>query len=97
MSIRRRSTIICGSTSLPRGGRQDLGLAAEPYLELALVLVGHGSERFQKRAHLTPFDVRARVAERAYEISQSDEAEGDLDNWLRAEREIGGDPADSEV
>jgi hypothetical protein len=41
-------------------------------------------------------DQHEAIAERAYEISQSDEAGGDLDNWLQAEREMGGNPASSE-
>jgi hypothetical protein len=31
---------------------------------------------------------RELIEQRAYEISLSTEAEGDLDNWLRAEREV---------
>ncbi len=34
------------------------------------------------------------IEKRAYELSQSGEAGGDLDNWLRAERELsGGEPS----
>jgi hypothetical protein len=33
-------------------------------------------------------DLRARIAHRAYEISQSELAGDDADNWLRAEREV---------
>ena len=29
-----------------------------------------------------------RIADRAYEISQSEDAGSDLDNWVRAEREL---------
>ncbi len=35
-------------------------------------------------------DLRNRIARRAYEISQSDEAGDDAENWLRAEREVRG-------
>jgi hypothetical protein len=35
-------------------------------------------------------DLRTRVARRAYELSQSDGAAGDEENWLRAERELSG-------
>jgi hypothetical protein len=31
---------------------------------------------------------REEIEQRAYEISLSSEAQGDLDNWLRAEREV---------
>jgi hypothetical protein len=33
-------------------------------------------------------DLHARIARRAYEISQSEEAASEHENWLRAEREI---------
>jgi len=33
--------------------------------------------------------LRQRIAQRAYEISQSDEAGTDEENWLRAEQELG--------
>jgi hypothetical protein len=35
-------------------------------------------------------DLRTRIARRAYEISQSDQAGDDAENWLRAEREVRG-------
>jgi hypothetical protein len=34
---------------------------------------------------------REAIAARAYEISLSDEAGSDLDNWVRAERELSSD------
>lgn len=37
--------------------------------------------------------LRDRIAHRAYEISQTDEAGTDEENWLRAEREL--DPSTS--
>jgi hypothetical protein len=33
--------------------------------------------------------LRQRIAERAYEISQTDEAGTDEENWLKAEQELG--------
>jgi hypothetical protein len=43
----------------------------------------------------TPMDeaLRRRIAERAYEISQTDEAGTDEENWLKAEQEL--NPASS--
>jgi hypothetical protein len=35
-------------------------------------------------------DLHARIARRAYEISQGEEASSEHENWLRAEREIMG-------
>ena len=35
-------------------------------------------------------DLRTRIARRAYEISQGDDAGDDAENWLRAEREVRG-------
>jgi hypothetical protein len=35
-------------------------------------------------------DLRSRIAHRAYEISLSDQAGDDAENWLRAERELRG-------
>jgi hypothetical protein len=35
-------------------------------------------------------DLRAQIARRAYEISQSDAAASEEENWLRAEREVTG-------
>jgi hypothetical protein len=37
------------------------------------------------------------IAARAYEISQSDAAGTSEENWLRAERELRGDPTSTEV
>jgi hypothetical protein len=39
---------------------------------------------------------RERIAARAYEISQSEDAGSDLENWLRAERELGDDLGDEQ-
>jgi hypothetical protein len=36
-------------------------------------------------------DLRTRIAHRAYEISQSQNAGDDAENWLRAEREVRGE------
>jgi hypothetical protein len=35
-------------------------------------------------------DLRSRIARRAYEISQSESADSEEENWLRAERELSG-------
>jgi hypothetical protein len=35
-------------------------------------------------------DLQTRIARRAYEISQSEGAGDDAENWLRAERELRG-------
>jgi hypothetical protein len=37
-------------------------------------------------------DLRSRVARRAYEISQSESAGSEEENWLRAERELSPQP-----
>jgi hypothetical protein len=34
--------------------------------------------------------IDAMIARRAYEISQSDEGQSDVENWVRAERELLG-------
>jgi hypothetical protein len=41
----------------------------------------------------TPVVPRQRIAERAYEIWQSDESGTPEENWIRAERELHGEPA----
>ena len=46
--------------------------------------------RGKKGAEPDDADLRTRIARRAYEISQGDQAGDDAENWLRAEREVRG-------
>jgi hypothetical protein len=39
-------------------------------------------------------DIQERIRQRAYELSQSDDAGSDEENWHRAEREVRGDEPD---